>query len=473
MKSKLLKPGFLSLIATQFWGAANDNILKQVLTFMVIAGGVWADDLGNGGQGYVALCLTLPFIILSGFAGQVADKFSKRRVMLWVKIAELPIAIVAFIALYTENLVLGLASMVLLATQSTFFGPAKYGVIPELVDEGDLSRANGSLNMFTNIAIIMGIIIAGPVSDLYHPHTIDFSDNVPESVAAETSPSIENAGELAMEAGAEAANASASAGWSIADLLGLPADHTPMLWLPGTVMLIVAVLGLVSILLMPRLQPADPTLRFNKNILAPYIAALREMARGPLLIVAFAWSFFYLVGIIALLILPEYAGILKISYTQNIGLLVTLAISIGIGSAVCGLLSGHSIRPRFILIGAVGMSIMFVLLGSVRPTYWSTVIMLIPAGIAAGFYIVPLQALLQQLSPTNERGRFLGTANAMSFVFSSLGAIIFMICSGMMPSNRIFIVCGVLAIVGSAALLWPMRGLILDPKLRTMRPNDS
>lgn len=99
--------------------------------------------------------------------------------------------------------------------------------------------------------------------------------------------------------------------------------------------------------------------------------------------------------------------------------------------------------------------------------------MLIPAGIAAGFYIVPLQALLQQLSPTNERGRFLGTANAMSFVFSSLGAIIFMICSGMMPSNRIFIVCGVLAIVGSAALLWPMRGLILDPKLRTMRPNDS
>ncbi len=422
VRSNLLKRGFLSLLVTQFFGAANDNVLKQVLTLMV-ATGLWANKLGPGGQSYVALCLTIPFILLSGFAGQVADRHSKRTVMLGVKIAEIPIVTIAAVGLYLQNLWLTLGAFLLLAIQSTFFGPAKYGVVPELVDDGDLSRANGTLNMLTNIAIIIGIVIAGPVADLYYP-TIN----------------------------------------------GVPDPSTsPVVWIPGLVLLIIAGFGLLAILLMPRLKPCDPDLCYDFNPFGIYLIALKEMAKSPLLIIAFAWAFFYLIGMMALLILPEYQQILtlkgrQITYTENSYLFGILAIAIGLGSVLAGLISGHHIKPRLIPIGAVGMTISFVLLGLITPTYWSVAVMLLLVGIFAGFYIVPLQALLQKLSPDTERGRFLGTANALSFVFSSLGAVLYWLAADPLkiPANRIFLMCGVLAILGTGYALLRLRGLLKE-----------
>ncbi len=85
MKTTIVRRGFLALIVTQFFGAVNDNILKGVLTYMVIQG-IWEGDLGKGGQGYVGLCFTLPFIVLSGYGGQFADRNSKRYVSVLVKV---------------------------------------------------------------------------------------------------------------------------------------------------------------------------------------------------------------------------------------------------------------------------------------------------------------------------------------------------------------------------------------------------
>jgi MFS family permease len=412
MKSTLLRPGFISLLVTQFFGAANDNLLKQILTFMV-ATGVWAGALGKGGQAYVALCLTLPFILLSGFAGQVADRYSKRSVMLGVKIAEIPIAALAGLGLLWQNLWVTLGAFLLLAIQSAFFGPAKYGVLPELVGTGDLSRANGAINMLTNIAIILGVTVAGPVTDLYFPR--------PEAMT------------------------------------GLAAE--PVLWVPGVVLLGVALLGLGAVLFVPRLEAAAPGLRHTLNPFATYVPALREMASGPLILIAFAWAFFYLVGMMALLILPEYVSILGITYRQNSYLLGTLGIAIGVGSVMAGLVSGHHIKPGLIPVGAVGMTICFSLLGLVTPGFWSVGVLLFVTGCFAGFYIIPLQALLQKLSPAAERGRFLGTANALSFCFSSLGALVYWLAvnvCGLSP-NRVFLVCGALAAAGTGfalARLW-------------------
>lgn len=412
MRTFLARRGFLSLLCTQFFGAANDNILKQVLTFMV-ATGLWAQQLGAGGQAYVALIFTLPFIFLSGFAGQVADRFSKQRVMVIVKLAEVPIAAVAMVGLLAGNLSLTLAALLLLGIQSAFFGPAKYGVIPELVDDGDLSRANGTLNMLTNIAIIAGTIVAGPVADRYHPRPDD------HGVIAEA-----------------------------------------MHWLPGVVLLLVAALGVASILFMPRLEAQAPDLRYDFNPFATYVSTLREMRGTPLLVVTLAWAAFYLVGMMALLILPEYERLLAITYEQTGYLLGALAVSIGVGSAIAGLVSGHAIRPRLVPVGAAGMSVFFLLLGTLRPTFLNVGVLLCGAGIFAGFYMVPLQALLQKLSPDDERGRFLGTANALSFCCSTAGAAIFWIAANRfgMPANRIFLVCAALIIAWTAWAMLRLRG---------------
>ena len=417
----LFSRGFFSLLATQFLGAANDNILKQVLIFMVSTGGLWNNPLGRqglgtqGGQALIGLCLTIPFIFLSGLAGQVADRFSKRTVMLLVKVAELPICLIAAAGFYFQEMWLAIGAMVAMGAQSAFYGPAKFGVIPELVPDRHLSRANGLMNMFTNIAVILGSVAAGPISDTYW-----------------NKPTESGHGEVGIA------------------------------WIPGIALLCVAIFGLCTSTIMPRLIPAQPKLRFRANPFATYWQSLREMSEGPLLTVALAWATFYMVSMIALMIVSEYKDMLGISYQQNAYILGVLGIAVAIGSVICGVASGDHIEPRFIPFGAGGMTFFLFLLGTVLPEYYSVCVLVAGVGFSAGFYIVPLQALLQHLSPNDERGRFLATANALSFVFVSLGSIVFWIASsqlGMAP-NRIYLIAAGIAGIGSAIGIIRLRQIL-------------
>ncbi len=418
MKSNLIKRGFLSLVATQFFGAMNDNLLKGILTFMVIDG-AWNGQLGTGGQGIVGVCFTIPFIFLSGFAGQLADRYSKQKVTVWVKIAEIPIALVAAIGFFIGNLWITLLALIALTCQSSFFGPAKYGMIPELVDDSDLSRANGTINMLTNLAVIVGTLAAGFVSDYYSPQ----------------------------EAG------------------------PGLLWLPGLAFMLIAVAGLAAAVAMPPLQPGDRSLKYNFNPLSTYIDTIREMSQTRLLMVMMAWGYFYLLAGIALFIVPEYTIVLGITRLEASVLMGVLGVAIGVGCAVAGLISGHKIEPRLIPIGAAGLILFFFLLAAVPPSLPKMQPMLsvalsnvsffiLGAGFFAGFYIIPLQALLQQLSPDDERGRFLGTANAVSFTFLTVAALLYWAIRPAFGNDpqHIFYVSSALMAAGAAFFLWKLRG---------------
>lgn len=422
--SRVLNRGFGGLMATQFFGAVNDNLLKGILSFAVASGGVWSGQLGKGGQSYVALCLTIPFIIFSGIAGQLADRTSKRKLTVIVKFAELLIVAVAMAGFLMGNLWITLVAMVLLAVQSSFFGPAKYGMIPELVDERLLSQANGSINMATNIAVIVGTLLAGPVYSAFQPESLPAGSTL---TAAE-----------------------------------------PQRWVPGGVLVLIAILGFAVCLLVPRLNAMDPKLRISWNVFKTYRSAIVEMSRTSSLLVALAWSFFYLVAWIALLILPDYRELLGVSATKASVLLGIMGIAIGLGSVAAGIISGKHIEPRLIPVGAIGMTVFFALLGLLPLNYILVASLLFGAGVFAGFYIVPLQALLQYLSPADERGRFLGTANAMSFLAGTISSVIFFVArrSLDLPSNRIFLICAILSLLGTGYLLWQMRKLIADPRLR-------
>jgi len=418
VRGLLLRRGFLSLLVTQFLGAANDNLLKGLLTYMVIDG-TWAGRLGTGGQGIVGLCFTIPFILLSGYAGRFADRHSKRYVSVLVKVVEIPIAILGLIAFCIGNLWVALAALVALTGQSAYFGPAKYGMIPELVPEGDLSRANGAINMFTNLAVILGTLASGIIADRYDP---------------------------------------------LPDAEGLRAD--PVTWLPGAALIVVALAGLGSVLFLPKLPPGDRSLRREWNPFGTYVRSLREMSRGSLLLIALAWSYFYLLAGLGLLIIPEYTIVLAVSREMASRLLGILAIAIGLGCGAAGLVSGHRIEPRLAPIGAAGISVFFVLLGTVPPTFGNVGWFLFGAGFFAGFYLIPFQALLQKLSPDSERGQFLGTANALSFLFLSLASILYVAIRpafGGAPQG-IFLVCAALMAVGGAAFMVRLKRYVFRPR---------
>ncbi len=410
MRSNLAKRGFISLIVTQFFGAANDNILKGVLTFMVIDG-IWTGRLGAGGQGIIGLCFTVPFVLLSGYAGQFADRYSKRTVSVLVKTVEIPISLIALAGFFTGNLWITLGALIALTCQSSFFGPAKYGMIPELVDSRDLSRANGTINMLTNIAVIAGMYYAGVISDLYAPKNA----TGPSSVG--------------------------------------------LLWLPGVVMVAIALAGLAAVQFLTKLKPGDRDLRFDWNPFGSYVRALREMAESPLLMVALAWGYFYLLAGMAMLIIPEYAVVLGIEREEAAKLLAIMAIGIGVGSVAAGLISGHRIEPRLVPIGALGLSFFMILLGLIPPTFWGVAAFVAGAGVFAGFYIIPLQAMLQRYSPDDERGRFLGTANAVSFTFLSVAGLLYWLIRPAFGSQpqKIFLICAVLMLGGAAFFLIRLR----------------
>ncbi len=430
MKSILLNRGFLSLITTQFFGAANDNILKGVLIYMVIDG-AWAGQLGSGGQGIVGICFTAPFILLSGYAGQFADRNSKRYVSVMVKVLEIPIALVAMLGFWLGSLWITLFALIALTCQSAYFGPAKYGVIPELVPSQELSRANGTINMMTNIAVIAGTLAAGGIADAYSP--------LPD------------------------AQGNTGAG---------------ILWLPGVVLLLIAIAGLISVVFLPPLEPGDRALTYNLNPFATYLSVIQEMFGTPVMMVMLAWGYFYFLAGLALLILPEYTVVLQsynVSRAEVSILLGVMGVAIGVGSALCGLISGHAIRPILIPIGGAGLTVFLLLLGLV-PSWlpdlgpiWRVLLspisaLVFGAGVAAGFYIVPLQALLQRLSPDEERGRFLGTANGISFAFLALSSILYWVIrpafgdqTGQQHPEKIFIISSALMLLGMAFFFWRLK----------------
>jgi MFS family permease len=167
-RSKILSDrSFWGIAVTQFLGAFNDNLYKQLMLLMALPGAAAA--LKGDTQGWATMAFSLPFVLLSGVAGYLSDRYSKSRIIVLCKFAEIAITLLAVLAFlwYPE---LGNAGtwtvLVMMGIHSTFFGPGKYGILPELFEKRDLPRANGLILMSTFLAIILGVIMAGRVKDL-------------------------------------------------------------------------------------------------------------------------------------------------------------------------------------------------------------------------------------------------------------------------------------------------------------------
>jgi len=155
--------GFWSLIVTQFQGAFSDNVLKNLVVFMMIGGSLsLAEEHKIGEQ--VAALFSLPFILFSMAGGYLADRLSKRTVMIGVKIFEVFVMLFVLVGFITRQMGLLKCGIFLMGTHSAFFGPSKYSSLPELLPEKRLSWGNGILELGTFMAIILGTVLAGWLS---------------------------------------------------------------------------------------------------------------------------------------------------------------------------------------------------------------------------------------------------------------------------------------------------------------------
>src|SRR5438034_4489769 len=165
-RDTLAHKGLQPFLWTQFLGAFNDNLFKIVVSMLA----VHMVAAGRGGRelSIVSAVFILPFLLFSGYAGQLADVYSKRTVLVVSKSLEIVAATLGFVAFFLGHLQLTYAVLFLIALQATFFSPAKYGILPEMLPDGDLSRANGVLEMSTFVAIVVGVAGGSFMFDAWH-----------------------------------------------------------------------------------------------------------------------------------------------------------------------------------------------------------------------------------------------------------------------------------------------------------------
>ncbi|MBM3184475.1 MAG: MFS transporter, partial [Chlamydiae bacterium] len=161
---------FYFLNATQFLGALNDNVFKLLVIFFLI---------NVKGQAEAPTILSLagaifviPFLLFSSGSGVLADKWSKRTIIVATKILEVVVMLFGVLSIALKSEFGAYTTLFFMGTQSAIFGPSKYGIIPELVESKKVSKANGSITSFTYLAIILGTFLASFLTDITHKNFV-------------------------------------------------------------------------------------------------------------------------------------------------------------------------------------------------------------------------------------------------------------------------------------------------------------
>jgi acyl-[acyl-carrier-protein]-phospholipid O-acyltransferase/long-chain-fatty-acid--[acyl-carrier-protein] ligase len=413
-KSLLADRSFWGIAITQFLGAFNDNLYKQLMLLMAI-GGIGAMNKDDR-QGWATLAFSLPFVLLSGLAGYLSDRYSKTKIIVLCKIAEIAITLLAVLAfwLYGDLGDYGTWTvLILMGVHSTFFGPAKYGILPELFTHKHLPRANGLILMSTFLAIILGVVLAGAIKDLLVIKNAagqeDYSFNLAVVDSVAVMMVIKNA------AGQE--------------------DYS-RLWIGSLACSVVALIGTVTSLLIRKTPAVQPQAQFEvaDSIVPSPIRTLLVQDR-PLLLALVVSSVFWLVGGLVMPVVNRLGKeqLQLQSDTKTSILTGGLAIGIILGAIGANLVLRNIRKDKQVTLGVLIMILAMGALSIWTPNgglllgYTGALLGLIVMGIGAAIFVIPLQVFLQERPPAELKGRLIGTMNFANFVGILLAGPIYQI----------------------------------------------
>ncbi len=387
----LAQKGFVAFLTTQFLSALNDNLYRLLVSLLLVETAVHGETISLTG-----LIFLLPGILFSGYAGFLADKFSKRSVMIAAKILELGCMGWAAYILGGESHILWLGVVFAMATQTTIFSPAKYGVVPELMPREALSRANGLMEMSMYVAMILGGGMAGILLDLFRHH----------------------------------------------------------MWVISSLLILISLLGVGTSLFIPKVVAKAKRRRFHVSPFAEVLAGVSILKGHRFLsLVVAGICFFWCLAMVFQTNLLMYAE--KVLHTTHAGtgaLMVMTAVGISVGSLLSGYISGKRIEYGLIPMGLLGTAVGVTCVGLYEPGILGTYILLGLSSVFTGFYIVPLKALLQDLPQPRQKGRLIATNNFFSDAAMALGLIITLGLQRILlfTPSEIFLFWGIIALAATA-----------------------
>jgi MFS family permease len=397
----LIERNFGALNVAQFVTVFNDNALKQSFLLLTVMKATQGSAAGYEEQAFATILFSVPFLILSGFAGRFTDRFSKRSVVVWAKFSEFLIMLIAAGGFLMNNRWILLVALLLLATQSTFFSPAKYGILPEILPHEKLSAANGLLQTTSYIAILIGTAFAGFMLEYFKEQRV---------------------------------------------------------WI-GVGLIVLAAMGWLTSMLMDYREPADPDKSlFSGYPLSDELASLTWIVKRRFLLFSIlGYAYVWMVGTVLLFNINVYG-----LDTLNLGggatslLIILLSIGLGAGCLSAGLLSGERIEAGLVPLGAFGMGLSLMGFVFQPSTMAGTALTLGVAGFFGGFFLIPLQTLMQELPEADRKGEALGIANVITFLGVIVSSGLYVLAVGWfsMQATHLMVLLGGLTVCSGGIMVY-------------------
>ncbi len=383
---------WFKLFLLNFVGVLNDNFMKHCIIFVAVG---WAmPEWMTQSQliAAVSAALVLPYLLLSPYSGEIAERYSKQRIVRLMKLLELPIVALAGVGFWIESVWIVLLAVLLMGMQSCLYSPAKYGLIRDVEGERGVAFGSGMFEMMAFLGILIGTVLAAYLSDHY--------------------------------------------AW----------------WIVVAVMVVLAIIGyyLSRILGIVEMQYTEEKVeKQSRNPLKFLIQSYKfaSQYRGLNKAIYGASLLWLLGGMLQMNVVLHCTKTIGMTNTASSLILAMAAVGIAIGCSVTGKLIEKRNKKSFIIVGLLGIILALNILLTFNPQGWSLGVLIFVIAFCGGMFQVPCLAIVQSADVGEKLGSMLAYLNLLTFIFVLFGTALFSLVTALSSENSIMVFFVMLIII--------------------------
>lgn len=362
----------------------------------------------------VSAALVLPYLLLSPYSGEIAERFPKQKIVRMMKMLELPIVLLAGIGFWIESVWIVLLAVLLMGTQSCLYSPAKYGLIRDVEGEKGVAFGSGMFEMMAFLGILIGTVLAAYLSDHY--------------------------------------------AW----------------WIVTVIMIVLAIIGFILSKVLDIVETQYIASSQEQNTEAQNQASLHVLNPIRFLIDSYKFAsqhkglnkaiygaslLWLLGGLLQMNVVLHCTRTLGMSNTVSSIILSMAAVGIAIGCSVAGKLIENRNKQNFIIGGLIGVALALIIVLIFKPERWALGVLIFLIAVSGGIFQVPCLAIVQSANIGRKLGSVLAYLNLLTFIFVLIGTVIFSIITVLTDQNSyaVFIVMLIITILSAGMFAFEKR----------------
>ena len=405
---------WFKLFLLNFVGVLNDNFMKHCIIFVSV-GWIMPEWMTQSQLiSAVSAALVLPYLLLSPYSGEIAERFPKQKIVRMMKMLELPIVLLAGIGFWIESVWIVLLAVLLMGTQSCLYSPAKYGLIRDVEGEKGVAFGSGMFEMMAFLGILIGTVLAAYLSDHY--------------------------------------------AW----------------WIVTVIMIVLAIIGFILSKVLDIVETQYIASSQEQNSEAQNQASLHVLNLIRFLIDSYKFAsqhkglnkaiygaslLWLLGGLLQMNVVLHCTRTLGMSNTASSIILSMAAVGIAIGCSVAGKLIENRNKQNFIIGGLIGVALALIIVLIFKPERWALGVLIFLTAFSGGMFQVPCLAIVQSANIGRKLGSVLAYLNLLTFIFVLIGTVIFSIITVLTDQNSyaVFIVMLIITILSAGMFAFEKR----------------